>query len=218
MIKLERFSLTVKKAFRRADHNVEKLFPIPSIQKLEKYRNLVVIKSRESSDRDDFGNPRLPNTSERIIAGLVYIIPALGSIALTLCLFKWLASLSWAWFIMEPVSMFYYSGQFTPFLIFMLVFLAIVRNKKFHHLVRFHGMQAVMVDIAITLAIIVRSHLPPEIRWSSLMLILDRFIGATIVMTLLHCIWHAVQGRYADIPYVSDAVYIQVDILDMSDS
>jgi uncharacterized membrane protein len=151
---------------------------------------------------------------ERVVAALVYIIPALDAIAVTLSLFKWWSSLSWTWFLLEPISTFYYSSSFTPLIIFFVVFLAIVRNKKFHHLVRFHAMQAVMIDIVIMLANIIRMYLPPEFRWSMYMVVLDRFLGATILATLAYCIGYAIQGQYADIPYVSNAVYIQVDMLE----
>ena len=114
----------------------------------------------------------------------------------------------------QPLSAFYYSSSFTPLIIFFVVFLAIVRNKKFHHLVRFHAMQAVMIDIVIMLVNIIRMYLPPEFRWSMMMIVMDRFLGATIVATLTFCLWHSIQGQYADIPQVSEAVYIQVDMLE----
>merc|ERR1712178_470969 len=98
---------------------------------------------------------RFPNSFERIVSALIYFIPALDATAITLSLFKWWASLSWAWFLLEPVTTFYYSISFTPLIIFFVIFLAIVRNKGFHQLVRFHAMQAVMIDIVIMLVNIV---------------------------------------------------------------
>merc|ERR1719281_817083 len=117
---------------------------------------------------------RLPHFIERIIAATIYIIPALDATASTLSLFKWWSSVSWAWFLLEPISTFYSSSSFTPLIIFFVVFLAVVRNKNFHHLVRFHAMQAVMVDIVIMLAIIIRMYLPPEFRWSICIVVIDR--------------------------------------------
>merc|ERR1711904_149164 len=134
---------------------------------------------------------RLPYAFERIVAASIYIIPALDATACTLSFFKWWTSLSWAWFLLEPISMFYSSSSFTPLIIFFVVFLAVVRYKKFHHLVRFHAMQAVMIDIVIMLAIIIRMYLPPEFRWSIYMILIDRLLGALILMTITHCVGHA---------------------------
>lgn len=69
--------------------------------------------------------------------------------------------------------------------------------------------QAVMIDIVIMLINIIRMYMPPEFRWSMFMIVLDRFLGATVVATLVFCLWHSLQGQYADIPHVSEAVYIQ---------
>lgn len=41
-----------------------------------------------------------------------------------------------------PVSQIYFSSQFAPLIIFFLMFLSIVKNKKLHHFVRFNCMQA----------------------------------------------------------------------------
>lgn len=40
-----------------------------------------------------------------------------------------------------PLAPLYYSGQFVPLIVFFLLFLAIVKNNKLHHFVRFHCMQ-----------------------------------------------------------------------------
>ena len=41
-----------------------------------------------------------------------------------------------------PFAKIYYSSQFAPLIIFFLMFLSIVKNKKLHHFVRFNCMQA----------------------------------------------------------------------------
>merc|ERR1712224_451088 len=100
-----------------------------------------------SSDSSMARIQRFPNTFERMVSATIYIIPSLDSAAVTLSLLKWWASLSWAWFLIEPITVLYYTSSFTP----LIIFLAVVRNKNFHHIVRFHAMQAVMLDIVIML-------------------------------------------------------------------
>ena len=41
-----------------------------------------------------------------------------------------------------PLVGIYYSSQFAPLIVFFLLFLAIVKNNKLHHFVRFNCMQA----------------------------------------------------------------------------
>jgi uncharacterized membrane protein len=167
-----------------------------------------------ASDTNFGRKNRFPTKYERIVSAALYIFPALDATAVTLSFFKWWVSLSWAWFLLEPITTLYYSSSFTPLIVFFIMFLAFVRNKNFHHIVRFHAMQAVMIDMIIMIASCIRSHLPPEFRWSVMIVVLDRFIGATIFISTVFCVWHALQGHYADIAYISNAVYIQVDMLE----
>ena len=46
-----------------------------------------------------------------------------------------------------PLAPLYYSGQFVPLIVFFLLFLAIVKNNKLHHFVRFNCMQVTAVAI-----------------------------------------------------------------------
>lgn len=46
-----------------------------------------------------------------------------------------------------PLASLYYSGQFVPLIVFFLLFLAIVKNNKLHHFVRFNCMQVTTVTI-----------------------------------------------------------------------
>lgn len=166
------------------------------------------------SDSEAQGEQYQPSFFGRLLAASIYVIPTLNANAITLSLFKWWASMSWAWFLIEPLTIFYYSSPLTALIIYFVVFLAIVRNKSFKHVVRFHALQSMLVEIVIALVQTIRMYLPPEIRWSVFVVVLDRFLGATILTTLSYCIWHAIQGRYADIPFVSDAVYVQIDLIE----
>merc|ERR1712072_546218 len=167
-----------------------------------------------SSEIDTNKIQRFPSTFERMIAAAIYVIPSLDAASLTLSLLKWWTSFSWAWFLIESISKLYFCHAVTPLIVFLIILLAIVRNKNFHHVVRFHTMQSILINMVMNLYQVVRSNLPPELRWSVLMIVCDRFFGATILITMAYCVWHAIQGQYADVAYISDQVYIQVDMLE----
>ncbi len=65
----------------------------------------------------------------------------------------------------------YYSSEFAPLIIFFLLFLTVVRNKKLPHFLRFHTMQSVMIDIVVMLFTIIRSYFPAELRWTSVLVV-----------------------------------------------
>merc|ERR1711959_865171 len=63
-------------------------------------KNLISVMTRADMDTSIRTDPRLPYLFERVIAALIYVIPALDACAVTLSFFKWWSSLSWAWFIL----------------------------------------------------------------------------------------------------------------------
>ncbi|KAK9906671.1 hypothetical protein WJX75_005888 [Coccomyxa subellipsoidea] len=110
-----------------------------------------------------------------------------------------------------PLAPLYYSGQFVPLIVFFLLFLAIVKNNKLHHFVRFNCMQGVMLDIVSMLFTLLRAYVPAEVRWSFILDIYDMFSWNICMCTILYCVFFSLAGKYADVPYISESVYLQVD-------
>ena len=115
-----------------------------------------------------------------------------------------------------PFVTIYYANNFMPLIVFFLCFLAIVKNTKLHHFIRFNTMQAVMLDIVVMLFNILRAYFPAEIRWSVIMNLFDKVAFLCCMATILYGVWFTLRGFYADIPFVSEAVYIQVDASEYS--
>lgn len=112
----------------------------------------------------------------------------------------------------------YYSSQFAPLVVFFLLFLSVVKNTKLHHFVRFNAMQGIMLDIVVMLFSIVRAYFPAEFRWSAILVTFDMFSWNISMGTILYCVFWTLWGKYADVPYVSDSVYMQVEASDPSAS
>ena len=102
---------------------------------------------------------------------------------------------------------------FGDFIAFMLIFALVVRNERIHHFIRFNAMQAILVGIALSLF---------SILWQLILNVVPilggTLIGSTLVSTLVlgglaisvYSIVQAALGKYAEIPTISDAVYMQV--------
>eukprot|EP01026_Neomeris_dumetosa_P032326 TRINITY_DN25636_c0_g1_i4.p1 TRINITY_DN25636_c0_g1~~TRINITY_DN25636_c0_g1_i4.p1 ORF type:complete len:261 (-),score=14.72 TRINITY_DN25636_c0_g1_i4:237-929(-) len=156
-------------------------------------------------------NQRPPTILWRCMAALMYLIPWIDTIALGRDIYHSFPFAIYLYYVPGPFVGMYFSTQFAPLIVFFLVFLAIVRNTKLHHFVRFNAMQSIMIDIVVMLFNIVRLYFPSELRWSSFLTTFDNFSWMSCMSTILYCIIFCLMGRYADIPYVSDAVYIQVE-------
>ena len=53
-----------------------------------------------------------------------------------------------------PLAPLYYSGQFVPLIVFFLLFLAIVKNNKLHHFVRFNCMQVSTCKLSLLASVV----------------------------------------------------------------
>ncbi|NEQ96516.1 MAG: hypothetical protein F6K30_07305 [Cyanothece sp. SIO2G6] len=101
------------------------------------------------------------------------------------------------------------------FLIFIILIVAVVRNESIAHFVRFNTMQSIIVGIALSLFAIVwrlifnvSGSLQLDLSLLTLFVVSGLFLGTAAI-----CIYSMVQsatGKYAEIPIISNAAYVQV--------
>jgi hypothetical protein len=88
-------------------------------------------------------------------------------------------------------------GNFAGLIIFIILFAAVVRNPDISHFIRYNAMQAILIDILLSL----------------LGLVLSFILNTIFLGTLVACIFGIIQsimGKYAEIPLISEAAYSQV--------
>jgi uncharacterized membrane protein len=147
---------------------------------------------------------------DRLLAILPYLIPMMGCIAFTNDGFEQfpLTHEFLDWFT-RPMMIFYSNG-FIPFLSFFGLFLAVVRNPKVPHFIRYNTMQAIMLDICIMLAGLIMQYIPMFLAcgWVGGMVEVFAFMNGTYA--IFYSVFNALQGKYAEIPIITEAVYAQV--------
>ena len=67
-----------------------------------------------------------------------------------------------------------------------------------------------MLDIVVMLFHILRAYLPSELKWSAVGKAFDMFGWTACMGTVVYCVFWTLRGYYADLPFVSESVYIQV--------
>lgn len=150
----------------------------------------------------------------RVAAALTYLIPWIDALSLGKEVYHMFPTTVLLYFLPGPAVGIYYCSQFAPLVIFFLLFLAVVKNNKIPHFVRFNCMQSVMIDIIVMLFTIVRSYFPSELRWTSILTTFDNFAWMACMMPILYCVYYSLRGKYADVPFVSESVYMQVEASD----
>jgi len=146
---------------------------------------------------------------ERFFAALPYLLPLLYALPFGMFLIKQFPVLNIILVPLTPLIVIQGTIPFAGLIIFFVLFLAVVRNERIAHFIRFNTMQAILLDILLILC-------------GFAMSILGRGLGTFVVETLSNVIFlgtlaacgygivQSLMGRYAEIPTLSEAVYAQV--------
>ncbi|WP_138502252.1 Tic20 family protein [Nostoc sp. PA-18-2419] len=148
---------------------------------------------------------------DRIFACLPYLLPLIDGLIFSRFLLNDFPALRVLLLPLQPVLIIYGSlGQFGQLIVFFALFLLVVRNEKISHFIRFNTMQAILLDIVIFLCSILVQILGqvPGTGFAIETVANTIFIG--VVLAVGYSVIQSLIGRYAEIPAISDAVYMQV--------
>ncbi|MHC5757888.1 Tic20 family protein [Nostoc sp.] len=148
--------------------------------------------------------------SDRIFASLPYLLPLIEVFVFGQYLLSEFPPLQLLFLPLLPLLRIYYGVRYAGMIIFFALFLLVVRNEKISHFIRFNTMQAILLDIIIFLFSILTDvvGLVPSGGFAIQTLSTTIFIG--IVGAVAYSVIQSVSGHYAEIPAISDAVYMQV--------
>lgn len=151
------------------------------------------------------------DVKDRSLAALIYLFPLIYSLPFGIILlnqFPWLTPF------FSPIIVLYGVTNTLPFaslIIFFGLWLGVVRNDKLSYFLRFNGMQAILINILQILFSLIMGVLAPAFGSHSL---ISETLSNTIFMgsvaACFFCIVFSVQGKYAELPGISDAASSQI--------
>ncbi|MEC4983962.1 MAG: Tic20 family protein [Oscillatoria sp. PMC 1068.18] len=147
---------------------------------------------------------------DKIFGALAYLLPLIVAFPFGVSLLAQFPVLSIIYLPLAPLLSLYYGFQFASLIIFFVLFLAVVRNERISHFIRFNTMQAILIDILLFLVALVLGVIGRGLQGS---LLLETLNNVVFLGTLAACGYSIVQslrGQYAEIPQLSEAVYSQV--------
>ena len=152
------------------------------------------------------------DTKDRIFAALVYLLPLYSAFAFGDSIFQQIPFLGAALVIvLTPLAFLYSSlGSFGSLIIFFVLFFAVVRNPRISHFIRFNTMQAILIDILVSLLGLVLKFFAQGLGAN---LALETLYNVVFLGAFAACVYSIIQsviGKYADIPTISEAAYSQV--------
>lgn len=145
---------------------------------------------------------------DRIFACLPYLLPLVDSLDFSppfLNQFPVLIPIFQPLLLLRPLTAFPIG-----LIIFFALFFLIIRNESINHFIRFNTMQAILLDIVLILCRLVLGLFASPLQGG---LIVETLYNVIFLGTLAAVIYSVIQsalGRYAEIPTLSDAVYMQV--------
>lgn len=94
---------------------------------------------------------------QRLLAALAYLLPWADALEFGRSLFVMFPLLQWLAAPALPVALLQQAVPFGGFLLFLVLFLAVVRNQRVPYLIRFSVLQAILIDIVLVLVSLVFS-------------------------------------------------------------
>jgi uncharacterized membrane protein len=150
---------------------------------------------------------------ERIFASLPYLLPLIDglitSLRFDMSLFRLFPPLQLIFIPLLPFLELY-SLPFVSLIIFFALFLLVVRNERISHFIRFNTMQAIMVTIVLFLFQLVLMVLSRASGLEFLLQVFANFVFLGVLAVFVYSVVQSLRGRYAEIPTLSEAVYMQV--------
>ncbi|TFI51322.1 hypothetical protein BLD44_026565 [Mastigocladus laminosus UU774] len=147
---------------------------------------------------------------DRIFACLPYLLPIIEVFVYGEFFLKQFPPVQVLFLPLLPLLQIYYGVRYAGLIIFFALFIFVVRNEKISHFIRFNTMQAILLDIVVFLFGILTDivGLLPSGGFAIQTLYTTIFLG--IVAASVYSIIQSLLGRYAEIPAISDAVYMQL--------
>ncbi|NET31620.1 MAG: hypothetical protein F6K19_06420 [Cyanothece sp. SIO1E1] len=148
-------------------------------------------------------------TSDRVFACLPYLLPLVYGLPFGQFFFAQFPALRLLFIPLAPFQAIA-SFPFAGLIIFFALFFLVIRNSSISHFIRFNTMQAILLDIIIILCQVILGLLGSTLGAGLLAQTLYNVIFLGMLACVVYSVAQSVLGRYAEIPTISDAVYMQV--------
>ena len=146
---------------------------------------------------------------DRIFASLPYLLPLIDGLAFGQFLFQQFPVLQVLLIPLAPLMQIY-RLPFASLIIFFALYLGVVRNENISHFIRFNAMQAILLDIVLILCGLVLPIFSKAFQVAFIAETLYNMVFLGAFAAFVYAVVQSALGRYAEIPPLSDAVYMQV--------
>ena len=152
-----------------------------------------------------------PPIWQRLLAALAYLLPWSDALPFGQGLFGLFPALQWLSLPALPLMLLEQQAEpFGGLVLFLVLFLAVVRNGRVPYLIRFNVLQAILIDILLILISLVFSVLLAPLGAGFALRTLSNtvFLGALLLVAF--AVVQSLRGQEAEVPSLSEAVRMQL--------
>ena len=147
---------------------------------------------------------------QRLLALLTYLLPLSDGLPFGRSLTSLFPVLQWLSLPALPLVLVEQAIPFGGFILFLVLFLGVVRNPRVPYFIRFNALQAILLDIILIVLSLAFNLLLAPLGGNFAVRTLANTIFLGMLVLVLFGIIQCLRGKEADIPSLSEAVRMQL--------
>ena len=152
----------------------------------------------------------MPSPGERILGILLYLIPWADCLKFGNHLFIKYPFTQIIQIPAIPIIIIERLIPFGNFLLFLLIFIGLVRNSKVSYFLRFNALQSLLINIGIIIVSFIFDILFNPFGNSLIIRTFSSTVLISLFSIITYCVWSCTQGNEPNLPGISQATKIQL--------
>ena len=147
---------------------------------------------------------------QRLLALLTYLLPWSDGLPFGRSLTSLFPVLQWLSLPALPLVLIEQAIPFGGFILFLVLFLGVVRNQRVPYFIRFNALQAILLDIILIVLSLAFNLLLAPLGGNFAVRTLANTVFLGMLVLLLVAVVQCIRGKEPDVPSLSEAVRMQL--------
>ena len=152
----------------------------------------------------------MPSLGEKILGIILYLIPWSDSLTFGNHLYIKYPFIQIIQIPAIPIILVERMIPFGNLLLFLAIFIGIVRNSKVSYFLRFNALQSLLINIGIIIISFIFPILSSPFKNSLIIRTFSSTLLISIFSIITYCVWSCTQGNEPDLPGISQATKMQL--------
>ena len=152
----------------------------------------------------------MPKLGEKLLGILLYMIPWADSITFGNHLYLKYPLIQIIQIPAIPIIIIERSIPFGNLLLFLAIFIGLIRNTKVSYFLRFNALQSLLINIGIIIISFIFQILFSPFGNSLIIRTFSSTILISLFSMITYCVWSCTQGKEANLPGISQAAKMQL--------